>query len=102
MILTEKDTGKTIKFEVNAEFQVRLKEVPTSGYLWKIKHKDDFLVEIDHPVVAESTEESAGSGNDRIFHFVIKGVLTSSLVISLCRPWDESDCIDTFIVFFAI
>ncbi|WP_176801350.1 protease inhibitor I42 family protein [Kriegella aquimaris] len=102
MEYTEKDSGKTIVLEtVPFEFAVKLDENSTTGYLWEIAALPDHIKLVKKDLVLPKSR-MAGATNSRIFEFSVKEKVAGRLGLNNCRPWDNNDIVDSFVLDFAI
>lgn len=89
-VFTSEDSGKEYNLSVGEEFQVRLWENPTTGYLWTVLDSvSPYLELVDRKLVRRNDVRREGSGGDRIFVFRAVKPGRALLHMTLKRPWEK-------------
>jgi inhibitor of cysteine peptidase len=89
-VFTSEDSGKEYKLSVGEEFQVRLWENPTTGYLWTILGTVSSHLElVDRKFTPGKDTRRVGTGGERVF--VFRAIKPGRAVIhmTLKRPWEN-------------
>lgn len=89
-VFTSEDSGKEYNLSVGEEFQVRLWENPTSGYLWSILGSvSPHLQLADRKFTPGNDARRVGSGGERTFVFRAVKPGRAVLHMTLKRPWEK-------------
>lgn len=97
---SKEDHGKTVSLQkVPFEFKVVLSENPTTGYVWEVFERSDHIRAVGQELLLPK-ERMAGSAATHVFEFSAERMKEGKLTLRNCRPWDASDSIDTFELYF--
>lgn len=99
MILSEQDSGHTIDIEVNKIVTIRLKENPTTAYLWTVERDRglEYYGERFEPGGA------IGGGGIRVFQFRTTQIGSYELRMKNWREWEgEGSIINRFYIRFIV
>lgn len=89
-VFTSEDSGKEYNLSVGEEFQVRLWENPTTGYLWTILGSVSSHSElVDRKFTPGNDARRVGSGGERTFVFRAVKPGRAVLHMTLKRPWEK-------------
>lgn len=89
-VFTSEDSGKEYNLSVGEEFQVRLWENPTTGYLWTILGSVSSHLElVDRKFTSRNDDRRVGSGGERTFVFRAVKPGSALLHMVLKRPWEK-------------
>ena len=89
-VFTSEDSGKEYILSVGEEFQVRLWENPTTGYLWTILGSvSPHLELVDRKFTPGNDARRVGSGGERTFAFRAVKPGRTVLHMTLKRPWEK-------------
>lgn len=91
-IFTHEDCSKEFKIGIEEEFQVRLSENPTTGFLWTILDSSSPNIElVDKRFSRREDSPMIGAGGIRIFIFRSLKAGHAVLHLVLKRPWEKED-----------
>ena len=89
-VFTSENNGKEYNLSVGEEFQVRLWENPTTGYLWSILGSvSPHLKLLDRKFIRRNDARLVGSGGERTFVFRAIKPGFDVLHMTLKRPWEK-------------
>ena len=95
--LTEADKDKSVDVPQGTEIVIRLKENPTTGYLWAVDQNDDAVLPLQSSDFDMTPDAAAGAGGTRIFTFAAGQPGTVHLQLKLWREWQgDSSIIDRY------
>ncbi len=92
LVLTEKDSGRTIDVEVGDTVTLRLPANPTTGYLWSSKLPDmGILREVENRYeTPEKSRGLAGAPIVKVYSFAVVGPGETGIKMEYRRPWEHS------------
>jgi predicted secreted protein len=67
---------------------IRLAETPTSGFRWELDEYDSEALQPAGDEFAPASDDRMGGGGTREFRFVVAGVASSDVSLSLRRAWE--------------
>lgn len=89
-VFTSEDNGKEYNLSAGEEFQVRLWENPTTGYLWTVLDSvSPHLELVDRKFTPRNDARRVGSGGERTFVFRAVKPGSAVLHMTLKRPWEK-------------
>ena len=89
-VFTSEDSGKEYNLSVGEEFQVRLWENLTTGYIWSILGSvSPHLKLVESKFTPRNNDRRVGSGGERTF--VFRAVKPGSVLLHMVlkRPWEK-------------
>jgi inhibitor of cysteine peptidase len=86
--LTEADKGTTIDVPQGGEVVIRLKENPTTGYVWALDQTDDTVLPLQSSDFSPTPVAGVGAGGTRTFTFTAGQPGTAHLQLKLWREWE--------------
>lgn len=96
-VLRPADNGSTILVKVGTSVEIRLPEIPTTGYLWRLEAVTGPSLSAQDKL--ESVGPAPGSGGERVFSFSADSPGRRELRLALRRPWEPADrAIERFVV----
>jgi len=91
--LTEADKGTTVDVPEGGEVVIRLKENPTTGYVWALDQTDDTVLALQSSDFSSTPVAGVGGGGTRTFTFTAGQPGTAHLELKLWREWEGDSSI---------
>lgn len=90
LVLTEKDSGRTLDVEVGDTITLRLPANPSTGYLWSSKLPDmGILREVENRYeTPEKSRGVAGAPVIKVYSFAVVGPGETGIKMEYRRPWE--------------
>lgn len=86
--ITESQDGSVLKAKVGDALEVRLPEVPTTGYRWEVVTLPLWLTVVHSHLTLE--DPSVGGGGTRSLRLRVDGPGEGAVVLELRPVWDEA------------
>lgn len=85
---------------VEDKVEVRLSEIPSSGYIWEVDDQENELLKYENSILQFGELNSLpGQTGERIFNFSVQSHGSGNLQIILRRPWEQrNQSVDSFCV----
>jgi inhibitor of cysteine peptidase len=94
--LTKEDDGTTIELEPGDSFDVRLDEIPTSGYRWTVHQTEGNELTEEGSDFTQASGTGVGGGGTRTLTFDARRPGTAALKFELRREWEPDQAEDQF------
>ena len=96
-VLNYENNGKSIETHVGAILTVRLKESPTTGYVWINKTVGDALLMQESDFSPTSPGIIAGAPGLRTLRFVVNKPGNATLLLKRMRDWEgDASAVEVF------
>jgi predicted secreted protein len=92
LVLTEKDSGKTLYLQAGDTVTLHLEANPSTGYLWKFASPpyDENVVILRGDRYTRKEELLAGTAGKRILTFVANASGRTGVRLIYVRPWEQN------------
>lgn len=92
VILTEKDSGKTIHLRTGDYLEIHLEANPTTGYLWSSSIPNDYIMRLLLDEYAGEKQEKGlvGAPVRKIFRYGAVGPGETGIRLEYRRPWEKN------------
>lgn len=89
LVFTEPINGCTISIEKGEEFELQLKENPTTGYIWTVDTLDKNMLSISQIDYKAENTQLLGSGGVRTIRIKTLNPGQTKLKLVMVRPWEK-------------
>jgi len=91
IVLTEKDSGRTISVRTGDYIEVRLNANPATGYLWSSNTPNDYVLRLllDQYERKNQKLNPAGAPSVKIFTYGVVGPGETGIRLEYRRPWEK-------------
>lgn len=92
VVLTEKDSGKTIDLRTGDYLEIHLEANPTTGYLWSSSIPNDYIMRLllDEYSEKKQVRGMAGAPVRKIFRYGAVGPGETGIRLEYRRPWEKN------------
>lgn len=92
VVLTEKDSGKTIDLRTGDYLEIHLEANPTTGYLWRSSIPHDYIMRLllDEYAGKKQDKGMAGAPVRKIFRYGAVGPGETGIRLEYRRPWEKN------------
>ena len=92
VVLTEKDSGKTIDLRTGDYLEIHLEANPTTGYLWSSSTPNDYILRLllDEYAGKKQDRQLVGAPVRKIFRYGAVGPGKTGIRLEYRRPWEKN------------
>ncbi len=91
LVVTNRDSGKTVTLAPGAELQVSLNATSGTGYLWTITGNDPAVLKPRGLGNFEMPKDAPpGAMGTQVFHFDAQAPGSAKLELAYVRPWEKN------------
>jgi predicted secreted protein len=87
-VITDADKGGVVHLQVGDTLKVRLKAIPSTGFMWYIEKESTPLVKLVHQTQTDPTEPGVGRPVFQIFQFEPRRSGDGVLRLHYVRSWE--------------